>query len=73
MSITPLVKSSFLWLRLISKAKLQNNELGLLCPGGIGDTYFTCALAKAISQVHQISVVAIVKQNHSEIPDLFQR
>lgn len=72
MSISPLVKSFFLWVQLIFQTKLRSNELGLICPGGIGDTYFTCALAKEISQANQdLSIVVIVKQNHSDIPDLF--
>ncbi|MEM9510682.1 MAG: hypothetical protein AAGA16_23860, partial [Cyanobacteria bacterium P01_E01_bin.35] len=68
-----LVKGFLPWVKLVLDSKIKSNEVGLLCPCGIGDTYFACALAKEVSQANQgAPVVAIVKKQHSDIPDLFQ-
>ena len=73
MSINNLVKTFLPWAKLVFDSKIKSNEIGLLCPCGIGDTYFACALAKEVSQANQgSSVVAIVKKSHSDIPDLFK-
>lgn len=72
MSIVRRVRSFFPWAKLAWSAKLQPHELGLICPCGIGDTYFVCALASEISRVNQdLAIVAIVKQQHQDIPALF--
>ncbi len=72
MSIVRRVRSFFPWAKLALTAKLQPHEIGLICPCGIGDTYFVCALAKEISRVNQdLAIVAIAKQQHQDIPALF--
>lgn len=72
MSINLLAKSFLPWAKLVLNSQIKRDEIGLLCPCGIGDTYFSCALAAEVSQANQgASVVAIVKQHHSDIPDLF--
>lgn len=72
MSIVRRVRSFFPWAQLALTAKLQPHELGLICPYGIGDIYFVCALASEISRINQdLEIVAIVKQQHQDIPALF--
>lgn len=72
MNIVRRVRSFFPWAKLAWTAKLQPHEIGLICPCGIGDTYFVCALAKEISRVNQdLAIVAIAKQQHQDIPALF--
>lgn len=73
MSINNLVKTFLPWAKVVFDSKIKSNEIGLLCPCGIGDTYFACALAQEVSKANQgSSVVAIVKKSHSDIPDLFK-
>lgn len=60
--------------QLTAQVNLGPDEIGLICAYGIGDTYFVCALAQQISAIHgQARIVVVVKPEHSDIPDLFQK
>ena len=72
MTLQQTIKSLVPLTKLALRAQLRENELGLLCPCGIGDTYFACALAAEISRANNnLPIVAVVKQNHRDIPQLF--
>jgi hypothetical protein len=48
-------------------------ELCLVCPAGIGDTLITAGLVHAIKERYQIvKVMLLVKSNHAHIGDIFQ-
>jgi len=51
---------------------LKDDEWGLVCPFGIGDTYFTCGFAKEILKTHGGKKITVfVKSNHTFIPSIF--
>jgi hypothetical protein len=51
---------------------LKDDEWGLVCPFGIGDTYFTCGFANEILKTHGGKKITVfVKPNHSFIPSIF--
>jgi len=52
--------------------QLESDEWGLVCPYGIGDTYFTCGFASEILKTHGGKKITVfLKQNHSFIPNIF--
>jgi len=62
----------FRWKKILNKIKLKNNQIGLICAYGIGDTYNLCAHLKYFLDENNIkSVVIVVKPTHKEIPKLF--
>lgn len=60
------------WYDLINRSRLQKDEWGAICPYGIGDTYFLCALAKDFL-IHNGGnrFTVIVKKSQIDIPKLF--
>ncbi|MDJ1168119.1 hypothetical protein PMG71_01605 [Roseofilum sp. BLCC_M154] len=67
-------KDFLYWQKLSLKIAFKNNEWMVLCPYGIGDTYFVCSLADEFLKRNggdRFSVV--VKSCHQDIPKLFEK
>jgi hypothetical protein len=61
------------WRWLNGKTRLSHDEWGIVCPAGLGDTYFVCALAKEFLKYNGGGNVSlIVKNSHADIPQLFK-
>lgn len=57
----------------LSKIKIDSDEIVLICSSGIGDTYFTCALAKEIEKQHKTKVSVLIKSQHLPIAEAFKK
>lgn len=60
------------WIKLVFEVKLSKKNFGIICPYGVGDTYFICALAKEFNlRNKEHSIVIIVKKHHLDVAKLF--
>jgi hypothetical protein len=60
------------WNKLLANLNLQNDCWFIICPYGIGDTYFICALLKQFLLRHgNTKAVLIVKKSHLDVVELF--
>lgn len=57
--------------RIWHKLRLGKNELAIICPYGIGDTYFICILSKMLVDKYGRSIVLVVKLQHLAITNMF--
>jgi len=53
------------------QSRIRKNEWGFICPYGIGDIYFLCALMDEFFKKRKGSVKFFVKPAHEEIPRMF--
>lgn len=58
----------------IESSPINQNDMYILCPYGIGDTLFVASLVKSYKQYSQEKrkVYLLVKDNHKDIPDWFE-
>lgn len=61
---------AFLKLR---KIKLKKDEICLICPAGIGDTYFTCSLINEIKKKYKTNISVLIKKEHLAIAMAFKK
>lgn len=60
------------WKKFSSRLHFKDDRWYIVCPQGIGDTYFACALLKAFLLTKKCKkVVVIVKKSHLDVARLF--
>ena len=60
------------WIKIAKLVKVEENEIGVICPYGIGDTYNACSLLKYfLKNNNTISLLMVVKPSQREIPSFF--
>jgi ADP-heptose:LPS heptosyltransferase len=70
--ITTLILDTYHYLLLKKSLKLKKDQLALLCPHGIGDTYYTCSLLPAFQKKNpQIRIILLVKKGHLGVAKMF--
>jgi hypothetical protein len=66
------LKSNIYWLFFGPQIKIEKDEWYFICPFGLGDTYFVCALAsELLRQKGGIAVNVLVRDSQEDIPALF--
>lgn len=62
------------WKNIIKNSKLNKDEVGILCPYQIGDTYRLCSLSESfIKKNPKWSLVLFVKPTHKDVLEMFSR
>jgi hypothetical protein len=59
------------YVRLRRRLGVRANEMCIICPYGIGDTYIVAALSRALSERYGRSIVLAVKPSHVAVAELF--
>lgn len=62
------------WKNIIKNSKLNKDEVGILCPYQIGDTYRLCSLSESfIKKNPRWSLALFVKPSHKNVPEMFSK
>ena len=60
------------WNKLLATLNLDNDSWFIICPYGIGDTYFVCALLKQfLLRNSNTKAIVVVKKSHLDVANLF--
>lgn len=71
-SFYSLICECYDWIKFKRICQLDADDWCIVCPAGIGDTYFICGLAQEFINKHEgAAFVVVVKKHHEEIPKLF--
>lgn len=67
-----LLRSMITYSRIRHKLGVTNDELAIICPYGIGDTYFVCILSRMLAYKHSRTIVLVVKAQHLALVGMFR-
>lgn len=70
--VLSLLRSFITYCRIKHKLGVTNGEMAIICPYGIGDTYFICILSQVLSQKYSRPIALVVKTQHLAVVNMFR-